>query len=424
MISQEENDLLTRTDPETPCGELIRRYWQPVALSEELPAGGAPLPVRLLGENLVLFRDDQGRPGLLGIHCCHRGADLSYGRVEDGGLRCIYHGWLYDINGRCMDQPGEPNGGEHRDSLRQLSYPCREAAGVVFAYLGPGESPQLPAYEFLNAPPGYSVVTKYYHECNYLQSNEGNIDPVHLSFLHRNLEATERDRNRQVRGTTHSTNTLYGQDLAPHIEVEFTDFGVRISTLRNSEAEKNYLRVSNFIMPNLSAFPGPTGGAGYSVNWHVPIDDTHHWKFVFSFSRENPISDQLLGREGAHRTPDYKLIRNQRNRYMQDREELKTKTYTGLGHHFPSHDAYATESQGSIQNRTQEHVVSSDKAIVAARKQILQGIKDIQAGKDPTHVVRDPKQNKFPHLVVISEVIPSSVDWKEHTQKAEARMKA
>ena len=156
----------------------------------------------------------------------------------------------------------------------------------------------------------------------------------------------------------------------------------------------------------------------------LPIDNTHHWKYVFSFSREKPVGDQLLGREGSHRTPDYKLVRNQSNRYMQDREELKTKTYTGLGHHFPSHDAYATESQGPIQNRTQEHVVSSDKAIVAARKQILQAMKEVQEGKDPTHVVRAPKLNKFPHLVVISEVIPDSVNWKDHTRKAEAQLKA
>jgi len=446
MISQEENDLLTRTDPGTLCGDLIRRYWQPAALSEELPPGGSPLPVRLLGEDLVLFRDDQGRPGLLGIHCSHRGADLSYGRVEDGGLRCIYHGWLYDIHGQCLDQPGEPGGGSprgelapvetiqlgraftprggHRESIRHPAYPCQEAAGVIFAYLGPGDRPLLPAYEFLNAPAHYSVVTKYFHECNYLQSNEGNIDPVHLSFLHRNLEQSERDRNRQVRGTTSSTNTLYGKDLAPNIEVELTDFGVRISTLRKSDDDTKYLRISNFILPNLSAFPGPTGGEGYSVNWHVPIDDTHHWKFVFSFSRERPVSDQLLSREGSHRTSDYKLIRNRDNRYMQDRDELRTKTYTGLGRHFPTHDAYATESQGPIQGRTQEHVVSSDKAIVAARKQLLQAMKDVQEGKDPPHVVRDPKLNRFSHLVVISEVIPSEVDWKDHAKKAVDRLKA
>lgn len=135
-MSQTEYQLLTQTDAGTPCGELMRRYWQPAALSRDLPPGGAPLPVRLLGEDLVLFRDEEGRPGLLGLHCAHRGADLSYGRVEDGGLRCIYHGWLYDIKGHCLDQPGEPGGGEHRDSIQQTAYPCQESGGVIFAYIG------------------------------------------------------------------------------------------------------------------------------------------------------------------------------------------------------------------------------------------------------------------------------------------------
>src|SRR2546427_803366 len=162
MITEQENNLLTQVGPGTPCGELMRRYWQPVALSEELPPGGAPLPVRLLGEDLVLFRDDQGRPGLLGIHCSHRGADLSYGRLEDGGLRCIYHGWLYDIEGRCLEQPGEPANqtglavergkasddprsaagpAPFHEKIRHTAYPCIERAGVIWAYLGPGEPP-------------------------------------------------------------------------------------------------------------------------------------------------------------------------------------------------------------------------------------------------------------------------------------------
>ena len=140
MISKEENELLTQTNPGTPAGELIRRYWQPVALSEELPAGGAPLSVRILGEELVIFRDDQGRVGLLGIHCSHRGTDLSYGRIEDGGLRCLYHGWLYDIHGRCLEQPGEPGGGEHRDQIRHRAYPCTEKAGVDLCLYGTGRT--------------------------------------------------------------------------------------------------------------------------------------------------------------------------------------------------------------------------------------------------------------------------------------------
>src|SRR3989442_7637817 len=160
MLSTEENELLTRTGPGTPGGDLFRRYWQPAGLSEELPVGGAPVPVRLLGEDLVLFGNDQGRPGLLGIHCSNRGADLSYGRLEDGGLRCIYHGWLYDIHGRCLEQPGEPAGSTFHEKIRHRSYPCLEAGGMILAYLGPGQPPLLPNYDFFVQPEGHVFATK------------------------------------------------------------------------------------------------------------------------------------------------------------------------------------------------------------------------------------------------------------------------
>ncbi len=182
MLTRELNDLLTQTDAGTPCGELMRRYWQPVALAEELPAGGAPLPVRLLGEDLVLFRssiplppvgrgeDEGANIGLLGLHCSHRRADLSYGRVEDGGLRCIYHGWLYDAQGRCLEQPGEPAGSTFNEKIQHRAYPCVEMGGLVLAYLGQGEPPAVQGFEFLRAPEEYRHATKVYHECNYLQA--------------------------------------------------------------------------------------------------------------------------------------------------------------------------------------------------------------------------------------------------------------
>lgn len=208
MLSREQNELLTRTGPGTPGGELMRRYWQPAGLAEELPPAGPPVTVRLLGEDLVLFRDEQGRAGLLGLHCSHRGADLSYGRLEDGGLRCIYHGWLYDIHGRCLEQPGEPSWNAEfgvrsvestsahdphspfripHSAFTHTAYPCQEKGGIIFAYLGPGEPPLLPEYEFLNAAAQFRFATKYFQECSYLQSNEGNLDQAHLSFLHRKL---------------------------------------------------------------------------------------------------------------------------------------------------------------------------------------------------------------------------------------------
>jgi phthalate 4,5-dioxygenase len=424
MMTKEENELLTRTARGTPCGELLRRYWQPVALSGELPSGAAPLSVKILGEDLVLFRDDKRRPGLLGVHCSHRGTNLSYGRVEDSGLRCLYHGWLYNIEGRCLGQPGEPGGGEHRDAIRHPAYPCKEAGGVIFTYMGPEEPPLLPNYEFLNASPDHLYVAKIFHECSYLQANEGNIDPIHLSFLHRFLE-NRQEQYRGVRGAEESHYNLVARNIAPVLDVELTDFGVRIYTVRKLEADKAYLRVSYFILPNLSAFPGQTGGEGYSVNWHVPIDDTHHWKYTFVYSSGGPLQEKLLNRERSELTFDYRLVRNEANRYMQDRESMKTKTFTGMGFGFQAHDAFATTSQGAIQDRTEEHLVSSDKAIIAARKLLEKAIRDVQEGREPPHVIREPSQNRFPHFLVISDMIPDTSDWKAYTQRleAEARVK-
>jgi phenylpropionate dioxygenase-like ring-hydroxylating dioxygenase large terminal subunit len=412
MMTREENQCLSQTGPGTPGGDLLRRYWQPMALSEELKAD-APLAVTLMGEELVIFRDQQDRIGVLDAHCCHRGADLSYGRLEDGGLRCIYHGWLYDVRGQILEQPGEPDGGENRHMICQPSFPCQEIGGVIFTYLGPGTPPLLPKYEFLQVPPEQRFVSKIHHQCNYLQSNEGNIDPVHLSFLHRNLENSERDRRRRVAGGELSPNTLYGADIAPRIDVQPTDFGLRIFTIRALPQERIYFRTSNFVMPNFSTFPGQTAGEGYSVNWHVPIDDTSHWKFVIVFSREKPLDREIILSGRDELTADYRMRRNKANRYLQDRESMKTKSFSGIGQAFQAQDACVIEGAGPIQDRTKEHLVSSDKAIVAARKLLLQGMQDVKDGRDPLHVVRDPDKNDFSHIAVISEVTAKTTDIKE-----------
>jgi phthalate 4,5-dioxygenase oxygenase subunit len=417
MITADENNLLTQTGPKTPAGELLRRYWQPVALAEELPAGGPPRTVRIMGEELVLFRDDQGRPGLLGLHCSHRGTDLSYGRIEDGGLRCLYHGWLYDISGCVLEQPGEPGGGAHRGEIRHRAHPCRESGGIIFTYMGPGDPPLLPNYEFLNVPANQRCVTKALYRCNYLQGNEGNIDPVHLSFLHQYLSEAKPPLQRVVPGSEATDNTLLKKDIAPTIDIELTDFGLRIYSSRESEPGKRYLRITNFVMPNLSAFGGSTVGEGYATHWHVPIDDASHWKYIFMFSRERPLPEELIQKNRADLTPDYQLARKGSNRYQQDRDSMATKSFTGMGFNFQAHDAFATESQGAIQDRTQEHLVTSDKAIVGARKLLLKAIADLGEGRDPQHVVRDPQSNSFLHLQVFSEVIPVSADVRQHTRE-------
>jgi len=412
VLTKEQNDLLTQTGPGTPGGELMRRYWQPVALSEELPVGGAPVPVRLLGEDLVLFRDEQGQPGLLGIHCSHRGADLSYGRLEDGGLRCIYHGWLYDRNGRCLEQPGEPAGSTFHERIRHPAYPCREAGGIILTYLGAGEAPLLPNYEFLMAPDDRRTSSRAHMDCNYLQGNEGNIDPQHLGILHR-INWRREDNGL---GAGASTDSLY-TDSGPELQVEATDFGLRIFAVRGATDGRRYLRISNFIYPNLSAFPGGGRGEGYSVNWHVPIDDTHHWKFTISFSRDDAFDRNRFRQRSDETLPNYHLTRTRDNRYGQDRNEMDTETWAGVGFNFVVHDKLATETAGEIQDRTQEHTTWSDKAIVMQRLELLKAIGDVQAGEDAPHIARDAAANYFPFLGAVDALIPASEDWRNEWKR-------
>jgi phthalate 4,5-dioxygenase oxygenase subunit len=405
-------DTLTQVGPGTPCGNLLRRYWQPVALAEELPPRGDPVPLRIMGEDLVLFRDQQGRIGLLDTHCSHRGADLSFGRVEGGGLRCLYHGWVYDVHGNCLSQPCEPAGSTYHTRIKHPSYPCVEKSGLIFAYMGPGDPPLLPNYEFLNGAEDCVHVNKVHHECNFLQGNEGNIDPAHLSFLHA-FEGAYQD------GPSKNLSPLAVKDPSPTMEVDETDFGLRIHTLRTAGDGKYYLRVTNFVMPNLSAFPGGSLTGGYTVNWHVPIDDTHHWGFKIILTRvpDKAFLDKAYFEDGI--TEDYMPIRNMSNRYMQNRR-IMNWSFSGIGDkpgsNFTAQDAWATVSQGPVQDRTREHLGYSDKVIVAARRQLFRAIQDVQDGKDPLHVVRKPDANNFDHLVIRGEVITDTDDWVKRWQ--------
>ncbi|HEY3115655.1 MAG TPA: aromatic ring-hydroxylating dioxygenase subunit alpha [Chloroflexota bacterium] len=395
MISQEENDVLTRVGPGTACGDLMRRYWQPAALVEELPVGSAPLPIRLLGEDLVLYRDDRGRSGLLGLHCSHRGADLSYGRVEDGGLRCIYHGWLYDLNGRCLEQPGEPAGSMFHEKILHRAYPCVEAGGMVLAYMGPGEPPLVPSYEFLTVSDEHRFATKIYHECNYLQSLEGNLDPTHVPFLH--AMSRNSDGSAGVR-----------RHVPSGMEVEQAEFGARLFRTSLQQGH-THARITNFVLPDISAIPAGSD-EGYTVNWHVPIDDTHHWKYVCIFNRNRPLDADEVRGQRSEMADGYRLTRTLGNHHLQDREQMQTRTFSGLGFGFQAHDAAATETQGPIQQRTQEHLGTGDAGVLAIRKSIRQAIEMVQAGREPPQVIRGGAEHKAAAVVVTNAMLPPDAD--------------
>ncbi len=423
MLTAEENRILTETGRGTPLGEMMRRYWQPVALSEELPPGGAPLPVKLLGEELVLFRDDEGKPGLLGLHCSHRGADLSYGRVEDGGLRCIYHGWLYDRSGRCVEQPGEPAGSTYHERIRQTAYPCVEAGGMVLAYLGPGEPPLLPSFDFFKVPVDNVFIAKLYADCNFMQGHEGNIDLLHTSFLHfspRDIHTTRPSENGN--GAAHVQ--LSSRGGAPHaetVEAQLTESGLRIAKVRKLSPEENHVRVATFVLPGFTAVPGG------QVNWHVPIDDTHHWKYTLIFTREGPIDRDQAGRDRLDQAPppSYMPVLNKANRYQQDRASMNTATYCGIPvNRFQIQDLCVWEGAGSIQDRTNEHLVPSDVAIVASRKVYAAAIKDVADGRDPPGVIREPEKNEFKEVVANFADLPSSTSWKDYCKQLMANGEA
>lgn len=407
MTTAAENELLTQTGPGKPAGDLLRRYWQPVALASDLR--DKPIAIKVMGEDLVLFRDEAGKIGLMGLLCPHRCADLSYGRIEDGGLRCLYHGWLFDVNGRCLDQPAEPEQSAYKDEVRHTAYPCREAAGVIFAYMGPGEAPLFPKFHFLSAPDAHVDQTKVYHACNYLQANEGNIDPAHLSFLH----SFKKPLQERAESAQKLQNILI-KNTRPKIEIERTRYGIRIFALRDAEEGKRYMRVTNFVFPNLALFAGDSGRygpGGYSVHWHVPIDDVSHWRYDFYYHPTTALDKQeLKAKHDAETDEHYLPRRNAANRYRQDREEMKGFSFAGMGRFFPSHDLFAVQSAGAIHNRTREHLATGDIAIVTARRMLLDAMKSIEAGKEPPLVLRSANENAFNDLIVVGTLLEKGID--------------
>jgi phthalate 4,5-dioxygenase oxygenase subunit len=402
MLSKEDNELLTRTGADTPMGRLIRRYWVPALLSEEIPHPDCPpARVRMLGEELVAFRDSQGRIGLLDEHCAHRGTSLFFGRNEECGLRCIYHGWKYDVDGNIVETPAERATTDFRKKLKHTAYPTYEAGGVIYAYLGPPEEmPLFPSYEWTQVPLEQTYVTKCLLECNYLQGLEGECDSSHLSFLHR---AFNRDGNQP----------LYQTDASPAYETEETDFGVRLIATRKADQRQQYVRVSSFVMPVYGCVPAGRGAGefdGFEIHTYVPLDDTHCWRYDIGFRRGRPVREEEVHRR-KQISPDYTRIRNARNDYLQDRQLQKTATFTGI-QDFLNHDACATESMGPIFDRSKEHLGVSDKAVIAVRKFLLASVKGLQQGKEPPHIVHDAVQNWFPHIDCFACLLPGEQSWR------------
>ena len=429
MLSREDNERVTRTGPEDPAGRLLRAYWQPAGLVSEMPEERPVKAVRLLGEDLVLFKRGERDWGLVSRFCAHRGVDLSYGRLEDGGLRCLYHGWLYGKDGRCLEQPAEPPHSRFFEKVRIASYPCEERNGIVFAYMGGGDPPPFPDYDCFLAPEEYTFAFKGLWECNWLQGVEGGIDPSHVSFLHRFLDEDPRDVygqqfREEVEGTGRSTAEIVGEMYRPDIEVEPAPHGLRVFAVRELNEETRHLRVTNLVFPN--AFVVPFGGEKVFCQWHVPIDDEHHyWYMIFYDFQDTTDKETLLQQrlEGCT-LPDYRPIRNRTNNWGFDAAEQQSLTYTGMGLDINVHDQWAVESMGPVQDRTVERLGVSDRAVTANRRLLLRSIKALEEGQPtPALPLDEEAAHQLRGPLAIDTVAPAE-DWQEAWRETEAERRA
>ena len=389
MLSPEENERLTCTGRGTPMGELLRRFWMPALLSEELPeADCTPVRVRIMSEDLVAFRDTTGRVGLLDAYCAHRRANLFWGRNEEAGLRCVYHGWKYDVTGQCVDMPNEPAESRFKDKIALTAYPARDWGGVIWTYLGPPEltPPELPQFEWARVSAEHRDISKRFQETNWAQAVEGGIDSSHVSFLHSQVQ---RDDSLVPGVLEGDQMELLAKDTSPRFTVKPTDYGFVIGARRSADDEQYYWRISQFLLPAFTMIPpalDPTSNrSGHA--W-VPIDDEHTWTFSVTWNPFHPLGQQVRedrrSGNGLHAQvdPGYRPVRNKDNDYLIDREMQRHKTFTGIKG-ISEQDMAMQESMGPLVDRSKEHLGTTDTAVIAFRRRLLSLARDLEDGQDP-----------------------------------------
>jgi phthalate 4,5-dioxygenase oxygenase subunit len=416
MLRKEHSDLLTETGPGTPMGQMFRRYWIPALLAEELPENDCP-PVRLkiLSERLLAFRDSQGRYGLIDEFCAHRGVSLWFGRNEDCGLRCSYHGWKYDVTGQCIDVPSEPEESAFTKRIKLKNYPLIELGGVLWTYMGsPETQPPQPEWEFATVPRTHAISTKRLQECNWLQALEGGIDSSHVSFLHRSDLNTD-PLFRNARGNQYNLS-----DLRPVFEVVESPGGLYIGARRNADNGNYYWRITQWVVPNFTMIP-PRGDHSLHGHFWVPIDDDNCWTWSYEYHPTRPLTEEevtaVRGGKGVHVQVDpgtYRPLANKDNDYLIDRAAQKAgKTFSGV-YGFGMQDASLQESMGPIVDRTKENLVSTDNGIIMARYRLLIAVKALaDKGVSPPGI--DSAHQKVRSAAII---LPPDQPFKEAAKDA------
>jgi phthalate 4,5-dioxygenase oxygenase subunit len=424
MLSKLDNDTMCQVGPGTPMGDLCRLFWIPSMTSDELPSPDCPpLRIRLLGENLIAFRATSGAVGVIQNSCPHRGASMFFGRNEEEGLRCVYHGWKFDVAGNCVDMPSEPAESNFKNKVRTMAYPARERGGVIWVYMGSKKGddiPGLPDIETNMSPAGTNSVTKAVRECNFVQALEGDIDTSHISFLHRSLVDDE------FAATPDEFNKYVGKQSAPWYAVSEMDYGTIYGAYRPAEEDSYYWRIGQFVLP-FYTMPG-TGRLGYGGRrgfraW-VPIDDNNTMFFMMAGRPGTGPAGPIRGAGGQGNRMNYlpntsdwngrwKLAANASNDFMIDREMQRTTNFTGIGN-IHLQDQAITESMGGIYQRDREHLGTSDSMIIRTRRRLINAARMLREQGVEPQLANDPSMFRIRSGGV---VIPRNADWLEATQQ-------
>ena len=393
MLRKDVNDLLTRTGPDTPMGALFRSYWLPALLASELPENDCPpVRVKLLSERLLAFRDTAGRYGLIDEFCAHRGVSLWFGRNEEHGIRCPYHGWKYDVTGQCTEVPSEPEESGFCDKIKLTSYPLVKIGDVLWTYMGPADrQPPPPEWEFALVPPEQTFTSKRLQECNWLQAMEGGIDSSHVSWLHSGSLKSD-PLFQGAKGNTYNLS-----DRKPVFEVVESDGGLLIGARRNAEEGQYYWRITPWVMPCFTMIP-PRGDHPVHGHFWVPIDDENCWAWSYDYhpvraltAKERTAMEEGQGIHVAYEPGSFRPAANKDNDYLIDRAAQKAgTTFSGVAG-IAMQDASLQESMGPIVDRTKENLVSTDNGIIMARHRLRKAALALRdkgvapPGVDPAH---------------------------------------
>jgi phenylpropionate dioxygenase-like ring-hydroxylating dioxygenase large terminal subunit len=404
MLSAEDNETLVRVGEGTPMGQLMRRFWFPALLSEEVAErDGRPARVRLLGENLVAFRDSEGRIGLLQENCPHRGASLALAVNEECGLRCLYHGWKFGVDGECLDIPTEVPDSTLKNRVKAKAYATREAGGVVWAYMGPpAEQPAFPEFEWLSMPADKVMAFKVLEDCNYAQAVEGTIDSAHAGVLHRESPWGG------------EAKYPHEKDLTPKLEVEYAPYGLRYGAVRKMGDGRNHVRITQVVAPFYTLIPQDGAGPRKDrrlVNAFVPRDDVSTWHIQWFFDPTQPVDRAHRIDEGGHWVDEnFRKKLNIDNWYQQDREMMRTTNMSGI-RGILTQDHAVSETQGRILDRTKEHLGTSDVAVVAWRRLLLRTARALaEKGEAPGLVSSDIDWGRIKAATI---VFGADQTWKE-----------